>query len=76
MKYDIRFVMPICSKEGSRNYKNRFFDFKRYGLLNTKNSNICVALLIHQTDNFTQQDLLEGWRENITVETVLHIEIL
>lgn len=71
MKYDIQFVMPICSKHERINYKQRFLDFKKYGLLNIIKSKCCVDLLIHAEDNFTDEELHEGWPENVVANAIL-----
>lgn len=78
--YDAEIIIPITSKSIKRrpqyylplalcDYKKRFLDFKKYGLLNTKNHKIIVKLLTCN-DNFSNLELLEGWPEGVTAKKI------
>jgi len=69
--YDIEFMLIISSKETSdANYKNRFLDFKKYGLLNIKDHKVNLKLLVFKYDNFSQYELLNDWPKGIDVEVI------
>lgn len=80
MKYDIQFIMPISSNNlrpeewpnvgHQTDYKKRFLDFKKYGLLNIIKTKCCMTLLIHNSDEFTDEELYKDWPNNVDVEIV------
>lgn len=63
-EYDLEIVMPI-SMVGK--YKNRFENFKKYGLQEVGQNKILISLL---TGTEKVLNATEGWPENVTVRVV------